>query len=88
MARNTDVGNGGGQKKNAAVGFGSVFVTLVSATTIEAVMRTLGRNLSGKRARSPYLLNDEFSFVPVVLVKIDTCCVIVHIELYVVEVRT
>jgi len=43
----------GWEKKNAAVVFGSVFVTLVSATTIEAVMRTLGRNSSEKRARSP-----------------------------------
>ena len=42
-----------GQKKTAAVVFGSGFVTLVSATTIEAVMRTQGRNSSGKRARSP-----------------------------------
>ena len=39
--------------KAAAVVSGSGFVALVSATTIEAVMRTLGRNLSGKRARSP-----------------------------------
>ena len=40
-------------KKNAVVLFDSVFVYLDSATTIEAVMRTLGRNSSGKRARSP-----------------------------------
>jgi hypothetical protein len=43
----------GWEKKNAVVGFDSVFVYLDSATTIEAVMRTQGRNLSGKRARSP-----------------------------------
>ena len=35
--------------------FDRVFVYLNSATTIEAVMRTKGRNSSGKRARSPYL---------------------------------
>ena len=43
-----------GQKKNAVVGFDSVFVYLDSATTIEAVMRTQERNSSEKRARSPY----------------------------------
>ena len=40
-------------KKNAVVSFDSVFINLNSATTIEAVMRTKGRNSSGKRARSP-----------------------------------
>ena len=37
-------------KKNAVVLFDCVFNT---ATTIAAVMRTQGRNSSGKRARSP-----------------------------------
>ena len=39
--------------KNAVVLFDRVFVYLNTATTIAAVMRSLGRNLSGKRARSP-----------------------------------
>ena len=42
------------QKKNAAVGFGSVFVALVSATMIECGYEEVVRNLSVKRARSPY----------------------------------
>ena len=33
--------------------FDRVFLYLNTATTIAAVMRTLGRNPSGKRARSP-----------------------------------
>ena len=40
-------------KKNAVVLFDRVFVYLNAATTIAAVMRTQGRNSSGKRARSP-----------------------------------
>ncbi len=40
-------------KKNAVVLFDRVFLYLNTATTIAAVIRTLGRNSSGKRARSP-----------------------------------
>ena len=43
----------GYSKINTVVLFDRVFVYLNSATTIEAVMRTQGRNSSGKRARSP-----------------------------------
>ena len=43
----------GDTTKTAVVLFDCVFVFLNTATTIAAVMRTLGRNLSGKRARSP-----------------------------------
>ena len=38
-----------------------VFVFLNTATTIAAVMRTLGRNSSGKRARSPKRKKHNFS---------------------------
>ena len=40
-------------KKNAVVLFDRVFLYLNTATTIAAVMSPLGRNSSGKRARSP-----------------------------------
>ena len=39
------------------------FVSLMSATTIEAVMSTLVRNLSGKLARSPKRRKEEEKFL-------------------------
>ena len=78
-----------GTKKAAVVGLGCGFVTMMSATTIEAVMRTLGRNLSGKRALSPkLLLNNKFPSISIVFIKIDSGNIVVNIEKDIVKMRT